>query len=324
MLASFLHFTEHAFGAGLGPFAGRFHAAVLGLLVLAWIAPPAAFLWRRWRARRYSSLLSFWECRSCRRANPSETILCQKCGTPMDRPWWDSWAGSRGGRRVRAALRWAGLLWRAAGWAVFYTATVGLARGLRFLSFEQAALQELFASAAAALALAALFLAGRALGRSGGSPLARAMDLAAAGALSGFLALAGVLWAAAPFPPQAPLAEVLVSPDGRVRLSAGGTLRAEAMGDVEGGAVRFRLECAVLSWPLFHLDQAFVTRLGGWPASPEWTLRLFDRGARSLARDDPYRPRMVLLEQSFSARPGGPHRVRRALDGRGWVLEEAP
>ncbi len=322
MAESFLRLTEFLLGDQIAPFARFLHGLVLAVLGLCWFLPPVLAYVRERRKTRGTYWMPMWHCRKCGHFSPPDFVECQVCRTPMETPWWARFFPVFAVDMARSGAKFLLASYGVLGKAIFYGATLLAFWNLRLYTFAQYPLQEIMAGLVMVLLLLTLSFFGRAFSARLESPVARLADLVAALGLSGFLLLAGFLWAASPFPPDKPLAYVHPLGQGQVRLMSPGGLQTLAPAQSARGEERFDLQYAELTWPLLYLDQIFITRLGRKAVLDPWTLLTLEAAARTFRRDDPYRFRAVLLSQNFSVEPGKTYALRRARQGAGLVLEE--
>jgi hypothetical protein len=322
MAESLLQLIEHVLGDQIAPFARLLHAVVLAVTGIVLVYPLLISYIRERQKTRGTYWVPMWHCRSCGHFNPPDFVECQKCRNPMETSWWEkvlpSFFVETVGHGAQFLMRSYGL----AGWVLFYGATLFAFVNLRLYSFTQYPLQELMASMVMVLLLLTLHFFGRAFHRGLASPAARLTDAAAGAVLAGFVVGAGFLWTCSPFPPGKPLAYLHPAGESKVRLLNPGGLQTLAPALGTDGGVKINVQYAEVRWPLFYLNQAFVTRLAGEPVLDPGTLLLFDAGTRVFTRDDPYRLRVVMQEQSFMMNRGKDYLLRRARDGAGLVLEE--
>ncbi len=323
MIASLLLLMESLFPGRLAPVARGLHEAALVAAALWALRPPACVLMRKWTGRGRVRRVPFWICR-CGNANPPEAPICGKCAASLPLSFGERWRVSGTGRFLVGAAGKAGALWRAAGWGAYYAVPLGVFMLLGVHRSGGGALREAFASLAFLTALAAIVLAGQALGRGAGGLAARAAQSLAVGALAGFVLLFSVLWAAAPFPPSQPLGRVHFFSDGRVHMETGGGAVVEARGRLQGETAEVRIRSAFLSWPLFQVRQSVPLALGETPLAEPWVVDALEKGARRFTTDAPHLLRVALREDTLFGRPGVPFVLRESADGAGLVLESPP
>jgi hypothetical protein len=321
LIASFLHLAESLFGGRLAVLAVRLESLALALLAAVWLVPPVFFLLRRWVSKGLNTRILYWTC-FCGADNPPLAAGCVRCRLPPRLSWKERMSAQPWARKSFELLRVMAGLWRGVGWMLYYVLPAGLAWSLQMPSpAGTPALRTLFGALSLSAGLAGVLVAGRALGRHGGGPLPRAALLAGVVALAGFTALFTTLWAAAPYPPDKPLGVVHLFPDGRIRfMPAGGGDPIDVSGRREESVVAFQLRYAAVSWPLLQVRQSVPLTLAGHPLAPVWMERLAQDSAHRWVRDEPYRLRVVLLEQTFFAPPGGPYHLREPLQGNGLAL----
>lgn len=322
MTTSVLRLIEHFLGDQIAPFAKLLHGLVLAILVCAWLLPFFFSFLRERRRNKGTYWVPMWHCRHCGHFNPPDFVECQACRKPMTPPWWAGLLPEFAVETAAHAGRMLLSVYRITGLVTFYGVTLLTFWNLRFYSFAQFPLQEILASVVMLIVLLTLSFLGRAFNARLESPAARLGDLAAAGVFSVALFGAGFLWACSPFPPEKPLAYVQTIGDGRIRLMSPGGLQALAAGSSEGSGLRFQVQFAAVNWPLFHVHQPFILRLGDEPVMDPLTLLFFDGIAPLFARDGEFRPRIAVLQQTFRASPGTSYQLREPHSGSGLVLEE--
>jgi hypothetical protein len=319
MISAAFQVIESHWGARLGLWSGWAHILVLALLVADWARPVALWAWRRRLARR-RSWSPTWIC-PCGHANPATSFSCHACD---DGPGLLAKVKeSPGFQRLRRAAALAGLSIRVAGGVFYYAATFLAATRFRFFSFHQQPLQELLASAALLLLLAAFHYGRRAFSFFWTSVFARFTDLVAGAVFASLFLGLWVLWAAAPSLAGKALSAVAVTPDGLVRIQTARERRIQSGVNPETGAVLLPVTYAHLTWPLFQADETFVVKVGTQPVVTWLGARLLTRLAPRWTSDDPLRPRLVLLNQNLEAPPPGRYEIVKAKTGEGLRLRPA-
>jgi hypothetical protein len=322
MTASLLQFIEHLLGDQIGPFAKLLHALVLAIVVIAWALPFFLTTLREFYREGVSFWVPMWHCAHCGGYSPPDYVECQACRKPMRPPWWARFLPEMAVQSARHAGKFLLSTYRIAGMVIFYAVTLLAFWNLRFYSFAQYPLQEILASAVMLSVLLTMSFLGRAFNAKLESHAARLADPTAAGLFAAVWFGTGFLWACSPFPPEKPLAYVQSLGDGRVRLMSPGGLQALAMGVSDGGGLKFQVQYAELTWPMFNIRQPFILRLSEEPVMDPVTLLFFDGVAPSLAREGHFRPRLSVMNQVFQVAPGASYQLREPRQGAGLLLEE--
>jgi hypothetical protein len=324
MLSALMQVLDRLGGTSLNRIAENVHLLTLAILGVFWMTPVLAAIFRRWTRDRPVLWIRFWACPVCGQLNRRSFVKCQHCERVRPFRWRDTWAASSSAERLRRAARRSASMSRGLGWLLFGGVPAGAVCAFRLYSFHQNPLREILGSAALLLLLLVLYFF-RAARRCGWrSPIEGLIHLLVGGALAGLFLAAGFLWAAAPYPPGKPFALVQVFPDGRIRWADSMGRHTTVTGGAQPNQVLFHVRYAVFSWPLFQADQTFVTHVEGIPVTELWTVALLKCGALVLSKDDPGRPRVVVLEQLLLAVPGRAYELYSPASKIGLALRTHP
>jgi hypothetical protein len=322
MIASVLQVLEQWGGKRLGEAALNLHATALTVLAIFWSLPILRAVFRRINYQASPTWVSLWQCPACGQFNRRSFFECQRCQSLLPTPWWKRWEPTR---LIVWSKRTAGgflAVYRGLGWILLYAVPALAVWAFRLTSFNQNAVREILGSVALLFLLLALFFFRKALRCLWRSPVDILVEAIAGVAATGFFLAASFLWAAAPFPPNKPLATLQALTNGQIQLVDSGGHVTKATAIPQPGRLQFSVQCATFSWPLLQIDQTFITRLAGRPAMEPWLVSLLTRAALAAQKEGMYWPRLVLLDQTFVAVPGHSYVLYRPASKVGLALKE--
>lgn len=320
MIAAFFAGLERVFGDSLALWAARAHAVALGVVVLAWVAPPARWGWARRKGVRPGGWAPQWICPACGHTNVHADRTCAQCRAGEGNAWARRLSALPGLGWLVGGARVTGLFLRGAGYVVFYGVTFAAAHRFRFFRFDQKPLQELLGAAALVLLLLVLYYARRVVSWKLGSPVARATDFLAMMALTGAFLILWILWAAAPLARGAPLAVLAVTPDGQLRVMAPRRRVGRVVENPESHRLIVPVQSARFSWPLLGLDQTFLVRVGTHTVASWAGRRLVRWGEGRWSGDSPWRPRLTTARHALETAAPGIYGIHPATTGEGLVV----
>src|SRR3989344_2227891 len=322
MVTALMSDLQHLFGAQAAPWATQLHAGVLSLLAAAWGLPVVLALFRRLpKSEPEIEWVWLWRCPRCQSFNRRSFVTCTHCeyhrvigGLARWIPISLAEKFKRGGRRLV-------FLYKLAGWGLYYGAT-GLAFWrLRLYTFQQEPLQELVGSAMMLMLLLSLMFFHLAFRPRFKSPLAFVTDILAATVFAACFLFGSLVWSAAPYPPQAPLAQLQTTVGDVIRLTPKGDPGKDLAGIPSGGAIRVDVTYEVVSWPLFRFRRVYFTSPHQKRAAP-WTLTVMKLISPFLQTSARFRPYLSSLRQSFVLERNTAYTLSESRDTPGLALHK--
>lgn len=324
MVSGLIELLERLGWTPINRWAYAIHVAALTALAVFWLMPVVTRIIRELTRREKGLWVRFWVCPACGQLNRRTFAKCQRCERALPSRWRDRWEASALAERLRNwAHRYAALM-RGLGWLFTYGIPAVAVYAFRLYSFNQNPLRELLGAVALCLLLLVLFFFRSALRTGWRAPVDSLIYALAGVALTGFFAASSFLWAAAPYPREKPLAMLEVLSTGQIRLADAMGRETIVMGAAGPKQVSFRVRFTTFSWPLFSAHQTLVTHVEGKPVTESWTISLLEGGAAILAKDSRFSPRVIILEQTFSATAGRTYDLYVPASTLGLAIQERP